>query len=217
MRYNKIPSKRRSARIESGFFALDINYIESLLVQLQFNKAIELGETITKKYINNNWIEPYGLMHLNYYIALSYFYTENYKQALKWINKIASFEGNEQNLLIVICKTLQIIIHYELQNNDLVLSLAQSLIKKLKKVKKLGEFENSFLNFCINKLSSINNKIEEKKVFIAYRTQLKSGSRNQIVKNEGSIFFDFNAWLDFKINKRPFVNILREKTMKRQV
>lgn len=214
--YTKLSPKRRSAKIETALFALDINYIESLLKQLQYTKVIDIGETISKKYLKYNWVEPYGLIYLYYYVALSYFYSENNKLSLKWINRLFIFEGSDENKLIIISKILQIIIHYELQNNDLVFSLAQSLIKKLNKVNKLGLFEKSFLNFCINKLSKIKGAEEKKEAFIAYRSQLKSSPQELLNEKSAYSFFDFDAWIDFKIENRPFFDILSERSVKRK-
>lgn len=212
--FEKLPSKKRSARIDSIFFALDINYIESLLNQLQFHKVIEIGEAIYAKYFKNNLVEPYGLMYLCYYLAISNLYIENFKQSLKWLNNLLPFEDKGENRLVINSKIIRIILHYELQNNELMFSLAHSLLKKIKKA---GYFENLFLNFCINSIPKIKNISDEKDAFIAFRSELQTGLKRLTNKKETTDFFNYEAWIDFKIQKRPFLDILSERSIKRKV
>lgn len=210
--YDKIPLKKRFAHINSVFFALEINYMESLLNQQQFHKVIEIGEINYTKYIKNNLVEPYALMHLCYYISISYFYLENFRQSLKWLNKVLAFEGKGENRLVINAKIIRIITHYELRNSELVLSLAASLVKNSKKI---TSFESLFLNFCLNKFSKIENVIEEKAVFTAFKSKLKL-SRKVLVDAKTAIgFFDFISWVESKIRKRPFVEIVKEKDKKK--
>jgi hypothetical protein len=138
--YTKIPSKNRTSQIDNIYFSLDVAYIESQLAQLKFNKVIEYGEAACEKYLKNNLVETHGLMHLYFFIAKSYFCFGNYKQSLKWFNKLLLFERDNKNPLIIIAKMVQLIIHYELKNNDLVVSISNSLLKKLKKSNKITTF-----------------------------------------------------------------------------
>lgn len=212
--FEALPSKKRFARIHNIIFALDINFIESLLGQLKFHKVIEIGESVYAKYLKNNLIDSYGLMHLCNYIAISNLYIENFKQSLKWLNKVLPLEGKSENRLSIISKIIRIIVHYELHNNDLVLSLAQSLVKKTRIT---NNFEKLFLNFCINKLPKIKSKSEEKDAFIALRSQLRSGRKNLFNKKETADFFNYEAWIDYKIQRRPLLDILKEKSAKRKI
>lgn len=207
--YDKIPLKKRFARINSIFFAMEINYMESLLNQLQFQKVIEIGEINYAKYFKNNLVDPYALMHLCYYIAISNLYLENFRQSLRWLNKVLAFEGEGENRLVVNAKIIRIIIHYELHNSELVLSSATSLIKKLKK---MTGFESVFLNFCINKFSKIKNATEEKEIFAALKSKLKYSRKALVDTKTATDFFNYNAWIDFKIQNRPFIEIVRKRT-----
>lgn len=148
-------------------------------------------------------------------IANTFFGLEEYKNCLGWINKIRNelpagirpdFDSEMQ--------LLNIIVHYELNHADLIPHLVTSYYRFLSKKEMITRPERYLLAY-FRKLAGADTSARR----IHYMTVL----RDQIVdhlKQKGKraydtpFFFDIVSWLESKIEKKSFAEVIRKKTEK---
>lgn len=137
--------------------------------------------------------------------------------ALDWLNKILNNkEVADFDYLYAAAKIFNLILHYELGNIVLLDYIVRSTYRYLKQRARLYRFEKLLLQFIKNKapkitdrasLKSALKKIKEE--FIAITVEEKE---RKVLE-----YFDFIAWLDSKLQDRPFADIIREKHRSRTV
>ncbi|MEZ4885521.1 MAG: hypothetical protein R3E32_12385 [Chitinophagales bacterium] len=96
------------------------------------------------------------LLSIYYNISIIYFFSEDFTNTLLWLNEILSHPRTDVRKDIQqFAKILQFIIHYELDNEEILENLYRSVYRSLKKEEQLHEFEQLVLNY-IRKLLVIN-------------------------------------------------------------
>jgi len=163
--------------------------------------------------INNSYhkIDKSLELSLYYNIAFTYFVAENYDRALEWVN-MAMIETNIHSRTDVLSsvKILNLIIHFELGNLDLLDYLVNSTHDLLKKRNRLNEFEALFINFIRNKLCKTSDSNELKESFLELRKKIDDIAHipfeRRIIEN-----LEFNSWLDSKIENKPLAQIVGER------
>lgn len=144
-----------------------------------------------------------------YNIAYVYFGVGNFKEALKWINKILN--DNEQTLrqdVYTFSKIFNLIIHYELGNNDLLEYTIKSTTRHLKKTDKDYLAEDSIIRF-LKKLIKLTSEGEKTEHFISGKKELVTlfEDPNELIVQE---YFDFLAWYTSKIEKTTFSEAIKK-------
>ena len=147
-----------------------------------------------------------------YNIAYIYFGVGNYKEALKWINKILN--DNEQSLrqdVYAFSKIFNLIIHYELGNNDLLEYTIKSTSRHLKKTNKDYLAQDSIIKF-IKKLIKLDKKEDQLQHFISGKKELEKlfEDPNESIVQE---YFDFLAWYSSKIDNTSFPEAIKRKLL----
>lgn len=208
-----IPVKSEHTKIHlfRRYYIIGIDlYIETA----EFKKGIQLiGEVEQGLLKYKGKINKFDELGFYFQFVLLYFGSEEYSQALKWLNK---FLNDPQTTIRedIYCysKILNLIIHFELNNFDLMEYIIKSTYRYLYKKNKLYKFENVILNFLRKKTNNISNK---KELVIALKDL-----RNELVEiykdpfeSKAFGFLHFLYWLDSKIEKRPFAEIVKSKAL----
>ncbi len=135
-----------------------------------------------------------------------YFGNGDYDAALdylnQWLNQPKSLERQDlQNL----ARLLNLIVHYEMGNTLLLESLLRSTYRYLKRVDQLRPIERKILNFIKNSM-----KVYSQKEMTAYYIDLQKDLEG--LSETGKVGpFDLAAWLESKIKRKPFAQIVQEK------
>lgn len=135
----------------------------------------------------------------------------DYKNALYWLNKVLNETPKE--LLVDFYRNtriLELIIHYELGNTQLLESLTRSVHRYLLQRGDLFKFEKAIINFMGIKLPKINNQRELIQAFKTLKKEFEILSKNNFEK-AGMEIFDFISWMESKIENRLFADIVKEK------
>ena len=127
-----------------------------------------------------------------------------------WINKILN--DNEQTLrqdVYTFSKIFNLIIHYELGNNDLLEYTIKSTSRHLKKTNKDYLAQDSIIKF-IKKLIKLDKKEDKLQHFINGKKELENLFKdpNERIVQE---YFDFLAWYNSKIDNTPFPEAIKKK------
>ena len=181
----------------------------------QFQKGISLINPIekiireSKGKLRQGFVLTFYFQITNIYIGLG-----EYRKALTTINKIINNKDNETNDredILSFAWILNLVIHFELENENLLEYIIKSTYRFLYKRKRLYQFETLILNFLKKNTTKFNSHKELIKVFGDFKLQLQKLSGDPFEKRAVEYYFDFISWLESKIEKRDFADIVKEK------
>lgn len=176
-----------------------------------FQKALrhidnmELGFSDLKNKLNKE-------QTIQFYYRISYLYFGSglYKNALKWVNKILN--DNEQILrqdIYSFAKLFNLILHYELNNYDLLDYITKSTLRFLKKSEKNYKSDLVLIKY-LKQLIKANTEGDKKIIF----EQAKEEFELLFLNNEEKIilqFIDVISWFNSKINDSTFETAVKHQ------
>lgn len=136
-------------------------------------------------------------------ISVCYFITGNLECSLKWLNKILmnnKFDAISE--IKVVTKVMQLIIHYELENFELLNSLVPSLKRFLKKFPDKFKTERIFVD-CFQQLLKINSSKIKTDFFKSWLNKYEVLFENY-QENSINNYIDFKVWLLSKISRKSY-------------
>lgn len=142
--------------------------------------------------------------------AVVCFSAEQYSNSLKWINKILNDAAlTESQDIQCFTRILNLIIHIELGNEELLPYITKSTYRYLHKKNKVYKFETVFLDFIkeLLKHKPIKGNV---KMYQEFKKDLIALSN---IPFEKTVFeyFDFLAWVETKISKTTFTEAVKRK------
>lgn len=143
-------------------------------------------------------------------IAYLYFGLSDYENSLKWVNKIINDkELNIREDIQCFARILNLLIHYELKNYDLIEYIMKSTRRYLSNKNKLNKFELITLSY-LRKL--IGSKSKDDKIFIfrEWKKELIQIS-DDILEIKAFEYFDFLSWIECNITNESFTEIIKKK------
>ena len=151
-------------------------------------------------------------LFVNFGKATLFLGREKYSKALAFLNIIQ----NDNKIYIrqdhhSFAKILQLIIHFEKENNDLLPYLVRSVYRDLLKRNKLHKTESIFIGFIRTKLNNIRSSKDQIEAFKALKEELIEIC-NDHMEARFLELFDIISWLESKIENRSFEEVLREKS-----
>jgi hypothetical protein len=169
--------------------------------------AAAKAEALLKEY---NTDIPYEYkITLLYNLAKSYFLAQDYKNALKIMNELLSeFSGDVKPEIFSFAKILNLIIHLELQHNELLEYITNTTYRFLKERKKLYKVEELFLKL-LKELLNATSKEEITEGYREFRFNLGK-LKDDRAESRAFQYFEFEAWAESKITGRPMAEILSE-------
>lgn len=192
-------------------------YLAELITYIRmgsFSKAVDLVEEILNKVaVYGEKINKEQEILFAYYTACAYFGHGQSKTALFWINKVMN--DNEQNLrqdIYSSSRLLNLLIHYELGNYDLLEYILKSAFRYLNKNQKDYKVDNLILRY-IRKLSRLGPPESNIKTLKEMRAELEEvfeSSSERVVLD----YFDFLAWLDARIEHVTMSEVLIKRNDK---
>lgn len=171
---------------------LNLNYSTAKEDVKYYEKHKSDTEKILIKYRSKMTVNTHN--YLFFKLAKYYFVTENYNDALRTINLF--FESGYlkySRFIEPYVRMLNVLIHYELGNKQLLGYLISSTVKYLKSKNKYYETEATVLKF-LQSILRLNNEEEiRKKLYIARKnfTELKSKE----FERNAFVYIDYLNWL----------------------
>lgn len=213
----------RSLRKEKGFNTVDIDvriftasYIGETMLYAkmgEYDKGLEIVDEIIDGISSfGDKINKEQEVVFSYNIAFLYFGAGKYNKALFWINKVLN--DNEQTLrqdIYGFSRLTNLVIHYELGNLDLLEYIIKSTFRYLNKKEKDYSIETVILKH-MKKLAKLGSDAERLAHFKEMKKDLDSIFKD---KNERVVldYFDFESWIDAKINGTTFDVEVRKKNL----
>lgn len=148
---------------------------------------------------------------ISYFLSYLYYLNGNSVHSLLYLNKII----NEKNQSIRVeilswARIMNLIIHYELGNQELLEYSVGSVYRFLTKKQNLYKTEKCILDFIRKELRELTSPERLISSLIAFKEKLIEITNDPYEHNLMEIF-DLISWLESKITGRPFREILGEK------
>lgn len=185
----------------------------SLLIRSgDFQQALKIQPEIQQKFLQyNDKLNPTRKSFISYKIAVIYLAQGRLSEALRWINSILCDHSQDQNEDIVgFSQLLSLLIHIELENEEYLPYCLKNVRRFFKTRKRLHEFELLIINFTskwLRKKDPIERLDLWEELHETLNKMISQSTYNTVIRD----FFDFYAWVEAKIKRKPFDLIVREQ------
>ncbi len=212
----------KSLSTEPGFESIDIQISLFTLpnsAQLlaycftgQYEKAINeiIPKVLSGIELYKGKISKESELLLYYNISRVYFSAGDYKFALKYNNMVIN---NTEDILrqdiFTFARLVNLIIHYELDNYELLEYTIKSAKRYVTKNQRNYQFETVFLKE-IKKLIKVKNPDDLFKLFNQFKNKLLTVLEDPY-ENAATEYFDFLVWIDTKLQKKSYASLMKEK------
>jgi len=145
-----------------------------------------------------------------YNVAYLYFLKNEYSFSLKYLNKILNNKNVKEDIeVFYYAGLLNLIIHYELGNFELLEHILKSTYRYLYKKNRVFKFEKQVYYF-IRSLFILKSDEELKYSFYELKRKLEEISSDPFER--GALgYIDLISWLECKITNRQFSDVVKEK------
>lgn len=201
---NSFPQKykiKKTENFEIKFFATHESLLLSYYMhQHDFNKIISQESIIKEKLEGySNKFPETRKSYFYYMLGVAHFYQGSYKSALFYSNLISNSNKDLSDSTITIYnKWLEIFIHFELENLELVRYKVASAKKYLKKHATYNEADNEVFS-TLSKINEKMNHIEVSELLEKHYTKLKSMDSKPHMTFSRT-YFDYLSWIASKIS-----------------
>ncbi len=182
------------------------------LVRGQFENGIKLVPEIEKGIQDfKGQLSNEHILIFQCNVAYLYFGNEEFKSALKWLNYILQNEDKYlREDVQVFVRLLSLIIHYELDNPDVVTYYERAVTRFLTKKSHRLKTEKAVLNFVKRNIQKSNTEKELITAFVKLKDEITEYFKDPI-ENRIRDDFDILCWINSKIENRSFAEMIREK------
>lgn len=148
------------------------------------------------------------LLRIYQVITMVYFGVGEYSKALHWVNKIINSNYTElRQDIIRISKLINLIIHFELNNDDLLPYLYKSTARFVSSLDDKYKFEVLFLEH-FKKIALSKREGKQQQSFLKFKEEMQEIFKDKYEKNALE-YFNFYAWLDSKIHSITFSDAIK--------
>lgn len=207
---DKLPAKLQSVRVFQKYLIISDNHIDFLLRIFKVQEAKSLSEDISANIKKYSGIDNYLVFHNN--CCLVYFHLADYRKALQNINlSLNAPDSGIRTDMVIFAKIMNLIVHYELGNEDLLPGLCKSTYRYMEKKWQIDRLEETLLTFFGKTIHRFTSKQERVIAFSELKKELSEALSKQVFQD-----FDLLAWVESKILNKPFLEIAKEKANKRR-
>ncbi len=184
------------------FFTSHVNELNLYYLEGGFEKIDDRIAEIVRG------IEKFDTIHfdpkklfLHYNVAKMYFGKKDFKSALKWINKILNYEkGGIRTDILCFSKIILLLVHFELENMDILPYLVSSTERFLVKQGRNYGFETALLKFFKRSLL-VKSKPEMHDLLQETKDKITEILKDPFEKKVSG-FFDFVFWFENKLSAK---------------
>jgi len=175
-----------------------------------FKNALKLSGSIEENLTKfDDKIVPIRRAFLEFKMAVIHIGLKNFNEALRWVNKILNdSELDKTEDIIGYTQLLDLLIHIELNNENLLPYSLKNTLRFFKTRNRLYSFEKVFLNF-ISKLIKSEDKFETVDLWAELFEELQE-LKDDAFESVALDYFDFKSWVESKIKNKSFDIIIRE-------
>ncbi len=190
-------------------------YVGEMLYLLETGQHYKVHDLMKKIELEGGFEGKISKEHeliFDYNISGLYFGIGEYNKSLYWLNKILN--DNESILrqdIYSYSRLVNLILHYELGNYDLIDYITKSTSRFLSKRERDTRAEPLLLKY-IKKLPRLSDREEElQALFREMKAELEALFREDKEEQVIMEYFDVISWLDSKIEGIPFYKVIKKK------
>ncbi|MDF2437681.1 MAG: hypothetical protein K0Q95_2057 [Bacteroidota bacterium] len=180
----------------------------------QFNEALAIAEKLDQMYKQLPSSKTLSKERLLQHYAFTYIYIglNDYKMANHHINILLNnHEFDVRSDMFCFAHILSLIIHFELENTELLDYRARSTYNLLLKRNQLHDFEKQIIVFLKSTKNMTRKSPEIRQAFIKLKGNIERITENNKLEKNALSLFDLISWLESKIEKKSFMQIKQEK------
>lgn len=194
-----------------GLFELKIYLFN--ITGYEFIKFKEYNDTTMKIIETEKGLDSYRVIGIYLYLAINYFMHENYTKSLEFLNILNNKYPEDVYLNLKISSTVILcLIHHELQNYYYTDELVRKSVRFFNKNNYQNPIELMIMK-SIYKIQNCETEKEKIELFKDLKYKILNDSRNEMYVGNLKEF-DIISWIESKIEKRPFKEIIIEKANK---
>ncbi|MCB0713268.1 MAG: hypothetical protein KDD67_13130 [Ignavibacteriae bacterium] len=210
MKHSHSAYKRRNAHIFAGiyihllaFHNSEGNYRDGLALTAE----VERGLTMFSSHLT---AAERMTFHMN--LASIYFGAEDFRRALDHINQILMEYSPESDAgTYYAAQLVSLIVHFELENYCLLKYMIPSTSRYLSSHNVVYNFERALIEL-FERLPKTRSRAEVAEAFSRTRDQMVA-LKNDPVEGRALHYFRYVEWLESRIQRRPFAEIVRESLL----
>lgn len=178
-----------------------------------FDKALKISEQYkeARDLVPATNRNPYSEQRFQFYMANIYFGVGDFKAANKHINEIINSAIEYNTDITCIAQLMSLVIHYEMGNSELLNYRIKSAYRFLSKKDCLQQTITHVLDF-LKKAIKVSNHRPNKEMFVNLLAQIEHDIKVDPIQTAVLDYFDIIAWLQSKIQQKPFMVILKEQS-----
>ena len=196
--------------------SITINVLDSYIqtgAYLESEKKVAEVEKNIDFFLQNTGLHNHSILYFN--LAVLNFGMKKFPKALFWLNEIINHSHKDKRSagIIYMSRLFRLFVFYELGHIDILDNQLRSVIRYMQKYGPLSVFEQTLLK-CIRKITVANHPIELSAVFKETLSDLLKIKKNDNAA-KALLYFDFISWVESKIEKKSFVEVIQRKKTKK--
>ncbi len=190
-----------------------LNYLSFCIVKGDFEKGVR---EIEKHFVLSQKFDQNLFRNNTFYFQFfyNYFGTGDFENALKYLNEwLVGVKRNEREDLQSLARILDLIIHYEIGNFDLLRALIHRLLRKLKSSKHTTQYEREIVNLFKYLTEKPRSKKDKRLALEKTKSTLDELKKRH---DEAPVIelFNISDWLTGKITNKSFGTVVRNNFYK---
>lgn len=158
---------------------------------------------------NELFLDQHRIMVLNYKIATLYFGSGDYSTCIDYLQKIINEPGELRTDLQCYSRLLHLMAHYELNNFDILESLAKSVYRFMAKMENLTVVEEAMFSFLRHSFHNIPARRLKPELEI-FLQKIKHLEKNRF-ETRAFAYLDIISWVESKVYAKPMSEIIHNK------
>lgn len=215
MYFNTLPKKQQTPDIYQYYLSLQVSYLGQQIHLGNYQKAAEVINEVEKltKTSSINIIE--NIIFFCCFAFETYFILGHYKPALRYLNRLNSYEysGVKQDIIFSF-RPLHLIVHYEAGNTDMLPGMAGSIRRYLLKRRFKFNYADLLLDLFEKHIPKADSKEKLITLFKTSAEQMKRIFKNK-TEAKALNYFDYISWMESQIENKPFAEIVRKKRLQK--
>jgi hypothetical protein len=195
---------RKEVVVQRVFIHANTHEIEYYLINNNFHQASYKIKEIEKEISKLNFdIEPFHMIYFYYLHAIILIFVGEFHKSLKYINKtLNDFAYDDRPQVYLRIEILNCIVHYELKNYSLVLSLAKKTLKNNLQQSLLVLIEQQLLQTLIKicETKYLTPKIES--ALFQDLLDTNNGAKLQAKSKSSSLEENYQKWIIAKVKRK---------------
>ncbi|MFI5150204.1 MAG: hypothetical protein ACHQRM_10770 [Bacteroidia bacterium] len=200
---------RKEIVIQRVFIHANTHELEYYLIHGKIEQALTLTKEIKKQLSKvNEGIEPYHMIYYYYLHAIILIFSGQNHEALRFINKtLLDFHFDDRPQVYMRVEVLSVLMHFELKNFGLVVSIARQLEKEDKKQSILIPIEYSLLAAVVRISSARHTTLkEEAQAFQSLALELKDAKKG-MHRFGNNLLENYDKWIKAKLKRTTVLEL----------